>query len=73
MATEQRSPQPQLAPPKPNELRVGQRRSIIYVKSAETLFLTHDEVILCGLGNSMSLFLLFIHLFVYYVRNHNVV
>jgi hypothetical protein len=43
-------------PARANELRVGQRRSIVYVRSAETVFLTHDDVILCGLGNSMFLY-----------------
>jgi hypothetical protein len=36
----------------PNEIRVGQRRSEAYVKTAEQLFLQYEEVALCGLGNS---------------------
>ncbi len=36
----------------PNELRVGQRRTEAYVKQAEQLFLNHEEINLCGLGNS---------------------
>jgi len=37
----------------PNEIRVGQRRSEAYVKTAEQLFLQHEEITLCGLGNTM--------------------
>lgn len=37
-----------------NEIRVGQRRSEAYVRLAEQAFLHHDEIVLCGLGNSES-------------------
>jgi len=37
-----------------NEIRVGRlRRSEAYVKIAEQLFLTHEEIVLCGLGNTI--------------------
>jgi len=37
-----------------NEIRVGRlRRSEAYVKIAEQLFVTHDEIVLCGLGNTI--------------------
>jgi len=37
-----------------NEIRVGRlRRSEAYVKIAEQLFLHHEEIILCGLGNTI--------------------
>lgn len=38
-----------------NEIRVGQRRSEAYVRLAEQAFLHHDEIVLCGLGNSESI------------------
>lgn len=37
-----------------NEIRVGRlKRSEAYVKSAEQLFLKFDEIVLCGLGNTI--------------------
>lgn len=37
-----------------NEIRVGrQRRSEAYVKQAEALFLDQEEIVLCGLGNTI--------------------
>jgi len=43
----------------PNEIRVGQKRAEAYVRISEQLFLSYEEIILCGLGNSESFFRLF--------------
>jgi len=38
-----------------NEIRVGRlKRSEAYVKIAEQLFLTHEDIVLCGLGNTIT-------------------
>eukprot|EP01119_Soliformovum_irregulare_P021468 TRINITY_DN7151_c0_g1_i1.p1 TRINITY_DN7151_c0_g1~~TRINITY_DN7151_c0_g1_i1.p1 ORF type:complete len:133 (-),score=22.08 TRINITY_DN7151_c0_g1_i1:31-429(-) len=38
----------------PNEIRVGRnKRAEIYVKIAEQAFIDHDEITLCGLGNTV--------------------
>jgi DNA-binding protein len=38
-----------------NEIRVGRsKRTEAYVKSAEQLFLSHENIVLCGLGNTIT-------------------
>ena len=37
-----------------NEIRVGQKKSESYVRIAETLFIEHEEIVLCGLGNTIQ-------------------
>jgi hypothetical protein len=45
-----------------NEIRVGRsKRTEAYVKSAEQLFIDHEDIVLCGLGNSKLPHSLHIH------------
>eukprot|EP01118_Nematostelium_gracile_P007947 TRINITY_DN2606_c0_g1_i2.p1 TRINITY_DN2606_c0_g1~~TRINITY_DN2606_c0_g1_i2.p1 ORF type:complete len:135 (+),score=38.65 TRINITY_DN2606_c0_g1_i2:165-569(+) len=38
-----------------NEIRIGRlKRPETYVKIAETLFINHEELVLCGLGNTIQ-------------------